>query len=98
MSDSARVWLIWLQSQSLSLPPSEFLGLQLGSYEAYCFNEAVWFFGTTVTNELEAAGQKRSKGDGRVQSARKRVLDKFLGKPDAPKQFADPALLFQNTK
>lgn len=70
--------------------------MQLGSYEAYCFNEAVWFFGTTVSGELEAAGQKRNKGDGRVQSARKRVLDKFLADPNAPKQYADPALLFQN--
>lgn len=77
--------------------PSELIGLTAGSYEAYCLDEAVWFFGTHLSNALEKAGQKRAKGAGKTESARKRVLAKYLDDRKKPqsKQYADPALLFQ---
>lgn len=74
--------------------PSQLLGLSPDSYEAYCFDEAVWYFGSTVSAELEKAGQKKSKGQGKTESARKRVLLKYLG-GKAEQQYADPAAFFE---
>lgn len=72
------------------------MGLTRGSLEAYCLDEAVFYFGTTVSNELEAAGQKRGKGQGKVEAARQRVFMKFMGDEGKKQQkFADPAAFFQ---
>lgn len=82
------------------MPPSLLLGLTSGSYEAYCLDEAVWYFGTIVENELEKAGQpkKKSKGVAEAEAARKRLLAKYFDNGDKkslPNQgFADPAALF----
>ena len=79
------------------MPPSELLGLTRGSYEAYCLDEAIWYFGTIVESELEKASQprKKAKGQASAEAARKRVLDKYFGKEGAaPQQFMDPAALF----
>lgn len=79
------------------MPPSEQLGLTRGSYEAYCLDEAVWYFGSIVEGELEKAsqaGQKRSKGQGRAEAARKRVVAKYFANESGGKQqFADPAMM-----
>lgn len=81
------------------MPPSSLLGLTPGSLEAYCFDEAVWYFGTVVTNELDEASQpKKSKGSSKAQAARQRVLDKYLkgsGAKDAKGQYADPMALMK---
>lgn len=71
------------------------MGLTAGSYEAYCLDQAVWYAGVTISADLEKAGQKRSKGEGRIQSARQRILDKYFGKTGSKQTFADPALLFK---
>lgn len=80
----------------MGVTPADLLGLEAGSYEAYCLNEAVWYFGSTLESELDKAGQKRGKGEGKMVAARKRVLDRFLGteKPDS-QRFADPAAFFK---
>lgn len=64
-----------------------------GSYEAYCLDQAVWYVGSTITSELEKAGQgKKSKGQAKAEAARKRVLNKFLGgDTQETKMYADPA-------
>lgn len=70
------------------------LGLTLGSYEAYCLDQAVWYFGTTVDSELEKAGRgKKSKGQASTEAARKRVLAKYMssGNEDTKKtKYRDP--------
>lgn len=71
------------------------MGLTPGSYEAYCFDQAVWFFGITVEGELEKAGRKPQKGEGALISARTGVLKKYLGSSDVGPQFADPAAMFK---
>lgn len=71
------------------------MGLTAGSYEAYCLDQAVWYTGISISNDLDKAGQKRQKGAGKVESARQRVLDKYFGKTQGQQQFADPALLFK---
>lgn len=83
------------------MPPSQLLGLTPGSYEAYCFDEAVWYFGTTLTNELDKAeqaaqsrGKKRSSAD-KGEAARKKVLSRFLDEKGSNEpKFADPSAFF----
>lgn len=84
--------MLWQQSQATHLPPSDLLGLTRGSYEAYCFDQAVWYFGTTITSELEKAGHKPQKGERAMESARKRVLKKYLGET-SKQQYADPSAI-----
>lgn len=89
--------MLWLQSQGLGVTPSSVLGLETGSYAAYCLDQAVWYFGSQVQNELENAGIDTPKGQGKIDSARKRVMNKYLNEPGNTKgQFADPAMLFGN--
>jgi len=73
------------------------MGLTSGSYEAYCLDQATWYLGITITGELEQAGEKKVKGQAAKESARKRVLSKYLGTDgDSTKgQYADPAAMFQ---
>lgn len=69
--------------------------MDLGSYEAYCLDEAIWYFGTIVMSELDKAGQKKVKGQARTEAARKRVLDKYVMPKTTKKSgFADPAAFF----
>lgn len=90
--------MLWLESQSLRVTPSNILGLEAGSYEAYCLDQAVWYFGSQVQNDVEQAGQPKAKGSGKIESARRRTLDKYLKEPGASTkgQFADPAMLFKS--
>lgn len=88
------MWTLWLKAKAYHRLPSELLGLTTGSYEAYCLDEAVWYLGSVISNELEQAGQTKSKGAGKTEAARKKVLAKHFG--DGQKgQYADPALLFK---
>ena len=76
------------------MPPSQLLGLERGSYEAYCLDEAVIFFGLRLENMLESAGHKPGKEERRAKQAQERVLDKIFGK-EKSSGFADPALMFK---
>lgn len=73
------------------------MGLTPGSYEAYCLDQAVWYFGSQLTAELEEAGRtgKKPKGQAAAQANQQRVLRRVFDGHDAPKQFADPAAFFQ---
>lgn len=70
------------------------LGLKWDSYEAYCLDEAVIFFGLQLEAALDKAGHKPSKQDRKVMAARTRVLDKVLGTEKKNAGFADPAAMF----
>lgn len=71
------------------------IGLVMGSYEAYCFNEAIWYLGVTIDSEVSKAGTKPSKTERRERAAKERVLEKYLGKPgEDTGKFADPAAFF----
>lgn len=82
--------MTWRESQALQVTPSSRLGLTEGSYEAYCFDQAVWAFGSRIDSEVEKAGHKRQKGEAAMMSARKRVLDRYLKGSDAKGQYRDP--------
>lgn len=83
------------QAEATFQAPSSIIGLVQGSYEAYCLDQAVWFVGATIQNELEKAGHKRQKGEANIVAARQRVLAKYLGNSDGKQQFADPAAFFK---
>lgn len=74
--------------------PAAQMGLTSGSYEAYCLNQACWYLGISITAELDKVGHKRQKGEASNEAGRKRVLNKYLGDPDAKQQYADPSALF----
>ena len=88
------MWLLYLQSKDLRIPPSEMIGLVPGSYEAYCFDQAAWYLGTSITQDLNKVGHKKQRGEAGAEAARKRELDKLLGIKASKGNFADPALLF----
>lgn len=96
MQKPKRTWLLWVKAKSLGVTPSSILGIEQGTYPAYCLDEAVIFFGLTLESMLEKAGQKPSKEERRVMRARESLLEKVLGDDDEPKKnkgFADPALM-----
>lgn len=78
----------------MGVTPSLILGLTQGSYEAFCLDQATWYFGTTIQSELDKVGQKRQKGQASNEAARKRLIEKYLGTENQKNQFADPAVLF----
>lgn len=78
----------------MQTPPSQLLGLRPGSFEAYCLDEAVIFFGLQVESKLEAAGHKPGKEEKRLQAAREKVIGEIFGTKKSS-GFADPALMFK---
>ena len=80
----------------MRVTPSNLLGLTSGSFEAYCLDQAIWYFGSHIENEIEQAGHKKQKGEGQLIAARKRVLSKYLDSGETKGQFADPAALFSS--
>ena len=78
------------------MPPSVRFGLVAGSYEAYCLDEAVWYLGTYITQEIDKVGHKPQKGEAAAVAAKKRKLDQLLSDSSKPQkqQFADPAAFF----
>lgn len=89
---------MWLKAKATSQRPSQLLGLESDSYEAYCLDEAVIYFGMAVEHDLEKIGHKPSKGERKEEAARQRYLDKLLaddaGVDKKVTGFADPALMF----
>ena len=69
------------------------MGLKPGSYEAYCLDQAVGYVGAFIQAELEKAGHRPSKEQRKVEAARQKVLDRYLG-VEKETNFADPSVLF----
>lgn len=89
--------MLWQKSKAVGSKPSEFLGLRPRSYEAYCLDEAVIYFGLTLENMLEDAGQgKPGKEERKAIAAREQVMNEVFGKGKTNTTgFADPALMFK---
>lgn len=88
-----QIWLLWLKAKALSQRPSTLVDIGMSNYVAYCFDEAVTFFGLKLENMLDEAGHKPDKESRRIENAQKRVLDKVLGAQQGS-GFADPATMF----
>lgn len=73
------------------------MGLRWDSYEAYCLDEAVIFFGIQLEARLESAGHKPSKEERKVKAVREKILNEVFGDSgveETKTSFADPALMF----
>ena len=74
--------------------PSKFLNIR-NTYVAYCFDQAVIFFGMQFEAMLEEAGHKPSKEERKAKAARDAVVQKmFSDEAQAGSGFADPAAMF----
>lgn len=94
----SNLWLTFHNARDTNQSPSALIGLLEGSYEAYCFNQAVWYAGSLISNEIDKVGQKKAKSQASQEAARDRKLKQLLGQKDAKSQYADPAALFESTK
>lgn len=96
MANSSQLWSLWQKSKAVSTRPSQFLGLAPDTYEAYCFDEAVIFFGLLLESELEEAAEgKKNKHQRRAEAAQQRVLKRVFGDEKKGSGYADPALMFK---
>ena len=90
--------MLWHKAKAVGARPSTLLGLKENTYEAYCLDEAVIYFGMVLESRLEEVGHKPSKEERRARAARERLLDLILGEEDEKGKesgFADPALMFK---
>lgn len=71
------MWGVYQLSQSLTIRPSELLGIE-DAYVAYCLDEAVTVFGSYVTNKLEEVEGKPKEREKK----RKAILGELLKLPD----------------
>jgi hypothetical protein len=68
----------------------------MSNYVAYCFDEAVTFFGLQLENMLDKATYKPDKESRKMEAAQQRILDQVFGTTKQGSGFADPALMFGN--
>lgn len=74
------------------------MGLPSDSYEAYCLDEAVCFFGMVLEHELEQVSHRPGKEERRAMAAQEALLKKVFdprGEKERGSGFADPAVMFQ---
>jgi len=89
--------LLWVQSKTWGVLPSKIIGIK-NSYVAYCFDQAVHYFGNKVEIELDQVSQKPNKEQRRAEEARERKFRQLLGlkaQDMASKTFMDPATFFE---
>lgn len=71
--------------------PSTILCIE-DEYSAFCLDQAVYHFGSTLNSRLEAVEGKTAKD---VERQRQRILDEVLFPGETPKgRFLDPAAKF----
>jgi len=84
-------------AKTVTSRPSELLGLESGSYIAYCLDEAVIAWGNYVSHQLEKIEGKNPK---QVERKRERRLIELLSINEPEKvrkkvtKFADPSEFF----
>lgn len=72
------MWALYNQATLYHKTPAELLFIK-DEYEAFCFNEAVTWFGNFITNELDRIEGKDAK---QIQRKRQNKLNQLLGVPD----------------
>jgi hypothetical protein len=85
VEDSTALWEAWLLAKAYRKTPSELYFIH-DEVAAWCFNRAVYMFGSELDAELQAAGDG-AKNQMQAQARRQRVMSLWLG---APQQFKDP--------
>lgn len=83
------VWSLYLLAKQWGNAPSVHLGLEEGSYEAYCLDEAVMIFGAHISAALESI---EGKDKHQIEQKQSRLLERLLypGKPISAKHFRSP--------
>ena len=79
------MWEAWKLAKAYLTRPSEIYDVR-DPVTAYCFDRAVFMFGSGLDAELKNAA-KGAKSDAQANSRRQRVLAKWLG---GKQQFKDP--------
>lgn len=83
----------------MSVRPSELLNVSEhhGDWVAYCLDEAIFYVGRYIENELEQVKLGKGQNAARTRAAKQeRLLQKLLGTDGAAgKRFADPADMFK---
>lgn len=88
--------MLFVQARGWKTRPSKLLGIK-DKYIAYCLDQAIFYFGTSIDYELEQVDEKNPEG---AQHKREQLLRSFLY-PEAESQkkhkgqFADPAAMFK---
>lgn len=75
----------------MGIRPSEYMGI-LDEWSAYCFDRAIFSFGTALQNELDSQKVEGKDKDGKkLQAKRQRLLDKWIPDLNGNKpKFRDP--------
>lgn len=81
--NSAVLWQTYQTAKQFQVRPSELLGIS-DPWTAYCLDNAVALFGSTLENELDGVTGKNSKD---VARKRERMLTKWL---DLPQRYRSP--------
>lgn len=84
------MWGLWQQSQAWGRPPSEILGLTLGTFAAFCLDEAVLVAGRFIEGKLD---EQKHDNPQMLAQKKQRLLERLLhpGQEVSTKSFADPA-------
>jgi hypothetical protein len=85
-------------SQAYHVLPSELLHATGNEYQRFCLDRAVWYFGTSIESDMDAAEEQKEKELGKRSSpdqlkiARQRVFDAYMNTTSEVQkgQFADP--------
>jgi Leucine-rich repeat (LRR) protein len=91
------LWEAWKLSKAYSRTPAELYGVK-DEYAAWCFNRAVFLFGTTLQNEIDAV-QNKAKNERQARFKTQNLLNKWLYLPgeDVKGRFKDPAAMLNNS-
>lgn len=79
--------MLYAQSKQWTKAPSEILRIE-NDYVAYCLDEAIWWFGNYVEDEVAKASKSRGKNDTE-RKQQMRANSKFRQILGQPMQFAE---------
>jgi len=84
-----RAWTLYLQAKEWGRAPSQALGIT-NTYEAFCLDEAIWWFGNYVEKAVAKAAESTGKKDTDKKRAMRaeREFQKLLGLEPERSQFA----------
>lgn len=86
------LWQLFLMSKAVHRSPSDLMDIEDDPLAAFCFDRAVWTFGSALQGELNSIDETDKH---KVERARDNIFRRWL--PDSPdsKKFADPASLIK---
>lgn len=80
------LWRVWTVSKQYRRRPSELLNVT-NDFDAFCLDEAVMTFGTSIDGDVQEAADNTKGSDAMKRGAAENTLRKHLG---LPLKFATP--------